>query len=142
LIEVSYKKILNYSPKDMYDIVKDINSYSEFIPGCVVSKIISEENHFSIATLGIKYSVMSGEFTSQVNFDPENLTIFSEGIKGPFRSVFTEWRFVEAHDGAEVQIEIKLDLKNKFFESLLKKSLKKIISQAVSSFEERADLLY
>jgi ribosome-associated toxin RatA of RatAB toxin-antitoxin module len=35
-----------------------------------------------------------------------------------------------------------LDLKNKFFESLLKKSLKKIISQAVSSFEERAYLLY
>ena len=69
----------------MYDIVIDINSYSEFIPGCVVSKIISEENHSAIATLGIKYSVMSGEFTSQVNFNPENLTIFSEGIKGPFR---------------------------------------------------------
>ena len=126
----------------MYDIVKDINSYSEFIPGCAVSKIISKENHFAIATLGIKYSVMSGEFTSQVNFDPENLTIFSEGIKGPFRSVFTEWRFLEADEGTEVDIRIRLDLKNKFFESLLKKSLKKIITQAMGSFEERADFLY
>jgi ribosome-associated toxin RatA of RatAB toxin-antitoxin module len=41
-----------------------------------------------------------------------------------------------------VKIDISLDLENKFFETLLKKNIKKIISKVVVSFEERADILY
>ena len=33
-------------------------------------------------------------------------------------------------------------LKNKIFEKILKRNIKKIISQVVTSFEERADILY
>jgi ribosome-associated toxin RatA of RatAB toxin-antitoxin module len=85
---------------------------------------------------------MSGKFKSRVTLDPKKLTIISEGIEGPFSSIFTKWSFDEVDEGVLVNINIALDLNNKIFESILKKNIKKIISKVVVSFEERADILY
>ena len=142
MIDISYKKTLNYSPKNIYEIVSDVDFYSQFIPGCVSSEIISREGNVIEAILELKYLVMSGKFKSRVTLDPKKLTIISEGIEGPFSSIFTKWSFDEVDEGVLVNINIVLDLNNKIFESILKRNLKKIISQVVLSFEERADILY
>ena len=142
MIDISYKKTLNYSPKNIYEIVSDVDFYSQFIPGCLSSEIISREGNVIEAILELKYLVMSGKFKSRVTLDPKKLTIISEGIEGPFNSVLTKWSFDEADDGVLVNINLSLDLNNKIFESILKKNIKKIISKVVVSFEERADILY
>ena len=142
MIDINYKKILNHSPINIYEIVSDIDFYSQFIPGCISSEIISRKGNAIEAILGLKYLVMSGNFSSRVTLDPKKLTIISEGIEGPFNSVLTKWSFDEADDGVLVNINLSLDLNNKIFESILKRNLKKIISQVVLCFEERADILY
>ena len=142
MIDISYKKTLNYSPKNIYEIVSDVDFYSQFIPGCVSSDIISREGNVIEAILELKYLVMSGKFKSRVTLDPKKLTIISEGIEGPFSSILTKWSFNEVDEGVLVNINIALDLNNKIFESILKKNIKKIISKVVVSFEERADILY
>jgi len=142
LIDISYKKTLNYSPKNIYEIVSNVDFYSQFIPGCVSSEIISREGNVIEAILELKYLVMSGKFKSRVTLDPKKLTIISEGIEGPFSSILTKWSFNEVDEGVLVNINIVLDLNNKIFESILKKNIKKIISKVVVSFEERADILY
>ena len=142
MIDINYKKNLNYSPINIYEIVSDINFYSQFIPGCTSSEIISRKGNEVEAILGLKYLVMSGDFKSRVTLDSKKLTIISEGIEGPFNSILTKWSFDEADNGVLVNVNISLDLKNKMFEKILKRNIKKIISQVVISFEERADILY
>tara|TARA_B100001059_G_C17682471_1_gene500511 strand:- start:12 stop:440 length:429 start_codon:yes stop_codon:yes gene_type:complete len=142
LIDINYKKNLNYSPINIYEIVSDIDFYSQFIPGCTSSEIISRKGNEVEAILGLKYLVMSGDFKSRVTLDSKKLTIISEGIEGPFNSILTKWSFDEADNGVLVNVNISLDLKNKIFEKILKRNIKKIISQVVTSFEERADILY
>ena len=142
MIDINYKKNLNYSPINIYEIVSDIDFYSQFIPGCTSSEIISRKGNEVEAILGLKYLVMSGDFKSRVTLDSKKLTIISEGIEGPFNSILTKWSFDEADNGVLVNVNISLDLKNKIFEKLLKRNIKKIISQVVISFEERADILY
>ena len=142
MIDISYKKTLNYSSKNIYEIVSNVDFYSQFIPGCVSSEIISREGNVIEAILELKYLVMSGKFKSRVTLDPKKLTIISEGIEGPFSSILTKWSFNEVDEGVLVNINIALDLNNKIFESILKKNIKKIISKVVVSFEERADILY
>jgi len=142
LIDINYKKNLNHSPINIYEIVSDINFYSQFIPGCTSSEIISRKGNEVEAILGLKYLVMSGDFKSRVTLDSKKLTIISEGIEGPFNSILTKWSFDEADNGVLVNVNISLDLKNKMFEKILKRNIKKIISQVVISFEERADILY
>jgi len=141
LIDINYKKNLNHSPINIYEIVSDINFYSQFIPGCTSSEIISRKGNEVEAILGLKYLVMSGDFKSRVTLDSKKLTIISEGIEGPFNSILTKWSFDEADNGVLVNVNISLDLKNKIFEKILKRNIKKIISQVVTSFEERADIL-
>ena len=142
MIDINYKKNLNYSPINIYEIVSDIDFYSQFIPGCTSSEIISRKGNQVEAILGLKYLVMSGDFKSRVTLDSKKLTIISEGIEGPFNSILTKWSFDEADNGVLVNVNISLDLKNKIFEKILKRNIKKIISQVVTSFEERADILY
>ena len=142
MIDINYKKNLNYSPINIYEIVSDIDFYSQFIPGCTSSEIISRKGNEVEAILGLKYLVMSGDFKSRVTLDSKKLTIISEGIEGPFNSILTKWSFDEADNGVLVNVNISLDLKNKMFEKILKRNIKKIISQVVISFEERADILY
>ena len=142
MIDINYKKNLNHSPVNIYEIVSDINFYSQFIPGCTSSEIISRKGNEVEAILGLKYLVMSGDFKSRVTLDSKKLTIISEGIEGPFNSILTKWSFDEADNGVLVNVNISLDLKNKIFEKILKRNIKKIISQVVTSFEERADILY
>ena len=142
MIDINYKKNLNYSPINIYEIVSDIDFYSQFIPGCTSSEIISRKGNEVEAILGLKYLVMSGDFKSRVTLDSKKLTIISEGIEGPFNSILTKWSFDEADNGVLVNVNISLDLKNKIFEKILKRKIKKIISQVVTSFEERADILY
>ena len=142
MIDINYKKNLNYSPINIYEIVSDIDFYSQFIPGCTSSEITSRKGNEVEAILGLKYLVMSGDFKSRVTFDSKKLTIISEGIEGPFNSILTKWSFDEADNGVLVNVNISLDLKNKIFEKILKRNIKKIISQVVTSFEERADILY
>ena len=141
MIDINYKKNLNYSPINIYEIVSDIDFYSQFIPGCTSSEIISRKGNEVEAILGLKYLVMSGDFKSRVTLDSKKLTIISEGIEGPFNSILTKWSFDEADNGVLVNVNISLDLKNKMFEKILKRNIKKIISQVVTSFEERADIL-
>ena len=142
MIDINYKKNLNYSPINIYEIVSDIDFYSQFIPGCTSSEVISRKGNEVEAILGLKYLVMSGDFKSRVTLDSKKLTIISEGIEGPFNSILTKWSFDEADNGVLVNVNISLDLKNKIFEKILKRNIKKIISQVVTSFEERADILY
>ena len=142
MIDINYKKNLNYSPINIYEIVSDIDFYSQFIPGCTSSEIISRKGNEVEAILGLKYLVMSGDFKSRVTLDSKKLTIISEGIEGPFNSILTKWSFDEADNGVLVNVNISLDLKNKIFEKILKRNIKKITSQVVTSFEERADILY
>ena len=142
MIDINYKKNLNYSPINIYEIVSDIDFYSQFIPGCTSSEIISRKGNEVEAILGLKYLVMSGDFKSRVTLDSKKLTIISEGIEGPFNSILTKWSFDEADNGVLVNVNISLDLKNKIFEKILKRNIKKIISQVIPSFEERADILY
>ena len=142
MIDINYKKNLNHSPINIYEIVSDINFYSQFIQGCTSSEIISRKGNEVEAILGLKYLVMSGDFKSRVTLDSKKLTIISEGIEGPFNSILTKWSFDEADNGVLVNVNISLDLKNKMFEKILKRNIKKIISQVVISFEERADILY
>tara|TARA_S200000501_G_scaffold94519_1_gene87879 strand:+ start:55559 stop:55987 length:429 start_codon:yes stop_codon:yes gene_type:complete len=142
LINVEHKKYLEFPSEFLYDVMRDVNSYSKFIPGCNFSKIISGSNEKFIAKLNLKYLLMSGEFISEVSCDKKKLTIISRGIDGPFHSLMNKWQFKKKGDGSIVKLNITIDLENKIFEKILKKNIDKILLQIIHSFEKRIDLIY
>ena len=142
MIDVEHKKYLEFPSEFLYDVMRDVNSYSKFIPGCNFSKIISGSNEEFIAKLNLKYLLMSGEFISEVSCDKKKLIIISRGIEGPFHSLVNKWQFKKKGDGSIVKLNIRIDLENKIFEKILKKNIDKILLQIIHSFEKRIDLIY
>ena len=142
MIDVEHKKYLEFPSEFLYDVMRDVNSYSKFIPGCIFSKVISGTNEKFIAKLNLKYLLMSGEFISEVSCDKKKLIIISRGIDGPFHSLMNKWQFKKKGDGSIVKLNITIDLENKIFEKILKKNIDKILLQIIHSFEKRIDLIY
>jgi coenzyme Q-binding protein COQ10 len=140
-------KILPYTAKQMFDMVIDVEKYSEFLPWCKNAKII---NHFSQdnfqAELLINFKNFYEKYTSDVLCKKiSNQEYFVEviAIKGPFKSLVNKWRFIEI-DEKHCRVEFFLEFE--FNSKILGKMLGTIFGSATKkmmlAFEDRAKDLY
>lgn len=93
MFTIEYITSAPYSVEQMFCLVNDINSYSEFIPGCVVSKVLEYHNNELVAELNI---VINGMMQSLIthNFFIKNKNIGIFLVKGPFKSFYGYWEFI------------------------------------------------
>lgn len=93
MFNVEYINSVPYSAAQMFYLVNDINSYSEFIPGCNASKILEYHDNELIAELHI---VINGIIKSLIthNFFLKNRNIGIFLIEGPFKSFYGYWEFI------------------------------------------------
>ena len=59
----SEKRKVPYSPLKMFDLVADIEKYPEFLPWCIASRVISNDNNILIADLMIGFQVFKEKST-------------------------------------------------------------------------------
>ncbi len=140
-------KIMNFSAKEIYDLVVDVENYSEFLPWCKsahISKHISPSN--IQAELLINFKNIFERYTSDVVFLQKSATEYfveAKAIKGPFKSLINQWKITEI-DHKKTQVEFFLEFE--FNSILLTKMLGTIFSLAtqkmMNSFENRALTLY
>ncbi|HAD48402.1 MAG TPA: ubiquinone-binding protein, partial [Idiomarina sp.] len=45
--------LVSYSAQQMFDLVNDIESYPQFVPGCVASRVREQSDDYKVATLDI-----------------------------------------------------------------------------------------
>ena len=67
--KLSKKKKLLYTKLELCDLVLDIDSYSEFLPWCVASRINQKSKNIIIADLVIGFKMFREKFTSEVNYN-------------------------------------------------------------------------
>ena len=61
---------VNHKPKDLFEIVLNIEDYPEYIPWCTEIKIIDKKNNIIKANMIVDYKFLpTQEFTSEVTFD-------------------------------------------------------------------------
>ncbi len=136
-----------YSPRQLFDLVLDIEKYPEFLPWCRAARILSREEDKLLGELVISFKHITESYVSEVSFAPPEGT--QEGridvrlVRGPFRHLENHWRFVPLENGGT---EIKLDLAFQFRTRLLDTFIgllfgKATVKMAVA-FKERADKLY
>ena len=86
--------LINYSAKDLYKIVLDIEKYPEFIPWCNDIIIKSRCKNELLADMVISYKkFLPQTFTSHVFYDLKKLSINTIYINGPLKDLKTEWFF-------------------------------------------------
>ena len=140
-------KIVPYTKEQMFDLVSDIDKYSEFLPWCNSSKVIKRETlentSIIIADLEIGYDQFVYTYRSKVNLYADKSRITVSNLDGPFKYLDNKWEFVEIDDdSSEIQFDIDFELNVTLFDILMRKFFDLAFQKMVEAFISRAKEIY
>jgi coenzyme Q-binding protein COQ10 len=136
------RRNLAHTPKQLFDLVADIEKYPEFLPWCVAARIRKRDGDRILADLVIGYKMFRERFTSQVTLSaPGRIDVtYSEG---PFKYLNNHWIFAEGvDDGCDIDFFVDFELRSRLLEKIIGVVFNEAIQRMVSAFERRADDLY
>ena len=119
--------------KTVFNIVNRVDLYKNFVPYCVDSKIIFEENDEMEAKLNFNLKGLKTSFTTRNKIN-ENESIEMVLIDGPFKKLDGKWEFKEVGSKTIILLTINYEAENKIVEYTVTKSLEKITNYLVSAF--------
>ena len=104
-------KIVNYTKDQMFDLVADIDQYSEFLPWCNNSRVIQRktvnDSEIVIADLEIGYDQFVYTYRSEVILNLDKSKISVRNLDGPFKYLENNWRFINVDKNkCEIQFDI------------------------------------
>ena len=131
-----------YSTKEMFDLVNDVEAYSQFLPNCSDSKIVSQHDNNMTASLEISKAGIKKWFTTENTFIDEQ-TVQLRLVDGPFKTLKGRWHF-QALDKKACKVELKLEFEfsSKLIELAFGKIFNDVAKNMVSAFTQRAKEVY
>ena len=136
------KRLLPYSPAQLYGLVIDIERYPDFLPWCLAARLRKREERQIVADLVIGFKMVRERFTSRVAFDPVSQRIDVTYTDGPFRYLNNHWRF-EAHpEGCEIDFYVDFEFRSKILRKMIEPLFNEAVRRMVAAFEGRANELY
>lgn len=136
------KRPLPYTPQQLFDLVADIESYPEFLPWCVGSRIRRRQGNLVVADLVIGFKMFRERFTSRVVLDQAGQRIDVTYSEGPFKHLDNHWIF-EAHPGGcMVDFYVDFEFRSKLLQKLIEPLFHEAARRMVAAFEGQARKLY
>ena len=138
----SEHRVLPYSVEQIHALVLDVESYDDFLPWCLNSRVISREEGCFDAILDVGYRFFTESFYSRVHYQ-DNETIRVEYRKGPMKHLSNEWRFTPTDQGeCAVHFLVDFEFKNPLLQGLINAFFHEAFGRMVNAFEARAKQLY
>ena len=138
----SEKRLLPYTPEQLFDLVADVECYPEFLPWCQVGEIRSREGGTIVADLVIGFRMFRERFTSEVSLKrPERIDVRYR--KGPLRHLHNNWVF-QPHGEGQCMIDFHVDFefRSRLLQALIGALFHEAFRRMVGAFEARARALY
>lgn len=136
---------LPYSPRQLFDMVADIEAYPEFLPWCKAARILQRDTKVILAELLISFKVFRESYTSRVELieGDGSYEIQVQEVKGPFSYLNNRWKFIPDVDGGTVlTFDIDFEFRSKMLGSAIGVMFDQATLKMVSAFEVRARELY
>ena len=136
------KKHLPHTQEQMFQLVSDIENYSEFLPWCISTRIRSREGNELLADMVIGYKVFRERFTSRVILtEPERIDVTYS--RGPFKYLTNHWIFLPEADGTcTVDFYVEFEFRSNLMQKMIGLVFNEAVKKMVHSFEERAYFVY
>ena len=139
--QVKRSAIVPYAAEAMFDLVADIESYPQFLPGCSGAQIRSREGNQVVATLSLAQGPLNTDFTTRNELTrPNGITMALEN--GPFSDLHGAWEFVPLGSaGCRVTLDMQFAFPNRIADLLLGPPFEAICNHLVDAFVKRARAL-
>jgi len=143
-----------FSPRQMFDLVADVEKYPQFLPLCegltVKRRAREGEAEILVCEMTVGYRAIRETFTSRVRLEPAALLVHAGNVpeypSGPFRKIENRWTFAEApvgsHVGCDVGFFIAYEFKSLVLQALVGGLFDRVFRRYTLAFEERARAVY
>lgn len=135
---------VRHEPQDMYELVRDVRSYPNFIKWIQKLSVKNEREEQGLykctgtALVGFKGFVET--FATDVTADPEKHVIDVALANGPFRHLRNQWRFEEARSGGtKIHFFIDYEFRNPILRMLARSNTAMAVDKIMASFSAEAD---
>jgi coenzyme Q-binding protein COQ10 len=141
-----------FTPRQMFDLVADVERYPEFLPLCealVVRQRGREgDTDVLIADMTAGYKAIRETFSSRVQLDAARLEVAAAGVPGrmgPFSRLENRWLLRPAASGGEacdVDFFIAYELRSAMLQMLVGSLFDHAFRRYTEAFEARAHAVY
>ncbi|MDH3978665.1 MAG: type II toxin-antitoxin system RatA family toxin [Gammaproteobacteria bacterium] len=144
--EVYRSAIVPYPAEAVFDLVADIAAYSEFLPWCNESKVLSAkdtpEGQEVVASLGLLQGALSGAFTTR-NQQRRPTGVTMSLVEGPFSELEGEWKILPlGEQGCKLELQVSFAFSNPMKDMILGAVFEQTCNKLVDAFVRRAGEVY
>lgn len=140
--QVVRSALVQYSADKMYQLVNDVASYPQFLPGCAETNVIEQSDEHMQAAVLIAKSGIRQWFTTNNQLQPGK-QIRMELVDGPFKQLSGGWRFISLSDDAcKVELDLQFEFSSKLVAMAFGKIFSHIAANMVDAFVKRAQEVY
>lgn len=139
--------LLWYSPREMYDLVTDVEAYPRFLPWCDKAQVLHRHADGVTARIGLAYMGVHHAFTTR-NIQQPAERVAVHLVDGPFSLLEGLWLFhrLSRPGSQEMACKIEFDLRYAFasaaLEIVVSPVFDKVADTFVDSFVRRAEDMY
>lgn len=140
--QISRSALVPYSALKMYQLVNDVASYPQFLPGCTGGKVLESRSDSLTAAVDVSKAGICKTFVTR-NTMIEGRSIKIELVEGPFQKLFGGWLFTELDETAcKIEFSLEFEFKSKLIEIAFGRIFNDLVSNMVQAFTDRAKGVY
>jgi ribosome-associated toxin RatA of RatAB toxin-antitoxin module len=147
--QVKKSVLLWHTPREMYELVTQVERYPEFLPWCSKVEVLARDGDTVTARLHLSYAGVKHAFTTR-NRNEEGRSVRMELVDGPFSRLDGVWEFLPLNkpgsDGEPEACKIAFELNYAFssgaLEAVVSPVFDRIANTFVDSFVQRAESLH
>ncbi len=130
-----------YNAAEMYTLVNHVEAYSEFLPWCTKSKVISRSKDTMKASLTLRSGVFSRSFTT-TNHLQKNKMIKVSLVDGPFKHLEGFWTFEPTEKGCRVYLNLEFEFASRWVAIAFSPVFESLAHTLIEAFLNRARQIY
>jgi len=139
---IARSALLPYPAEQLFLLVSDIESYPQFMDGCVGAEILSDHDGVVEARLDLARGGIAHSFATR-NRAAAHHTIELELLEGPFEHFCGSWSFQQLGDVAcKVSLRLEFTLSNAVLSGAAARLFDSVTTNLVDALSRRARHLY
>lgn len=133
---------MNYSAREMFDLVDDVDAYPAFLPWCRSSEVLSRNEDLVEASIEVAKGAVQKKFTTR-NRLQQGKMIEMGLVEGPFKRLEGYWRFeVLSEQACKVSLDLDFEFSNRLMSMAFGTVFSQIANTLVDAFCKRAVDVY
>ncbi|XP_075511488.1 uncharacterized protein LOC142547208 [Primulina tabacum] len=139
------RRVLGYSPEQLFNVVAAVDMYEDFLPWCQRSQIIRRNPDGSFdAELEIGFKILVESYVSHVELKKPNFIKTTSSQSSLFDHLINVWEFNPGTVPGTCDLHFLVDFKfqSPFYRQMANMFFKEVVSRLVNSFNDRCRLIY